>query len=208
MSCKQTLIRFLSVFAVLASGWSSVADAQLYAKEAPPGSAFIHVFNGTPASGMNVQIGDKTQPPLLPYSASTYIFVTPGVYVVQAGAHKQSFTLEANHYYTIAATATGLQPFEFSEALTGLKATIAMFNLLPTTTIALKTADGATAVFEDVAPNTSTHRTINPLRLSLALFSGTQKIADVPSIALERGRSFSLFVGGSAAAPVLVWNKD
>ena len=85
---------------------------------------------------------------------------------------------------------------------------IALFNLMPGVTLALRTADGAMAVFEAVAPNTSTQRAINPLKLDLALFSGDKKIATVPPVELERGRSFSLFVGGSAGAPILVWNKD
>jgi alginate O-acetyltransferase complex protein AlgF len=206
--CRQTLSRFRSAWAVAAFAWIPVAHAQLYAREAPPGSAFIHVFNATPVAGVNVQIGNQAQPPLLPFTASPFIFLPPGVCTVQAGSRSQSFTLEGNHYYTVSATADGLQLFESHEALTGLKAMIAFFNLMPGTTLALKTADGAATVFDAVAANTSRQRAINPLRLSLALFSGERKIADVPSVELERGRSFSLFAGGSETAPILVWNRD
>jgi alginate O-acetyltransferase complex protein AlgF len=59
-----------------------------------------------------------------------------------------------------------------------------------------------------VAPNTTTQRPINPLKLNLAVFNGDKKIADVPSVTLERGKSFSLFVGGSESTPILVWNSD
>ena len=208
MSYQHRMNLLRCAFAVAAIAWLPLAHAQLYAREAPPNSAFIHVFNATPVGGVNVQIADKTQPPLLPYAASAYVFLPPGECTVQAGSHKQSFQLEGNHYYTVSATADGLQLFEFHEALTGLKAMIALFNLMPATTLALKTADGATAVFDTVAPNTSTQRAINPLQLNLALFSGGRKIADVPPVALERGHSFSLFAGGSATTPILVWNRD
>jgi len=208
MSHKHTFSLLASAAMAVALAWSPAAHAQLYAREAPPNSAFIHIFNATPVAGVNAQIADRAQPPLLPYTASAFIFLPPGECAVQAGSRKQSFTLEGNHYYTVAASADGLHLFEFHEPLTGLKAMIALFNLMPGVTLALKTADGATAVFDAVAPNTSTQRTINPLKLDLALFSGDKKIATVPPVELERGRSFSLFAGGSPGAPILVWNKD
>lgn len=185
-----------------------VAQAQLYAREAPPGAAFIHVFNATPNTGVTGQIDDKSLPPLLPYSASEYVFLTPGEHSVQVAGVKQPFKLDGGHFYTVAAESGGLQLFEFHEPLTKLKAMIAVFNLLPATTLSLKTADGATAVFDSVAPHTNMQRTINPLKLNLALFDGTRKIVDVPEIRPERGQSFSLFVSGTDALPVLVVNKD
>ena len=185
-----------------------VAHAQLYAREAPPGSAFIHVFNATPNTGVPVQIGDRSQPPLLPFTAGDYIFLPAGEYTVRAGPHSQSFKLESNHYYTVSGSATGLRLFGFNEPLTKLKATIALFNLTPDLTLTLKTVDGGATVFDSIPPDTSTQRAINPLQLDLALFNGDKKIANVPRIALQRGQSFSLFVSGTQAAPVLVWNKD
>jgi alginate O-acetyltransferase complex protein AlgF len=136
------------------------------------------------------------------------MFLPPGQHTIQAGAHKQAFALEGNHYYTVVANGDGLKLFEAHEPLTRLKALIGLFNLMPGTTLALKTTDGATAVFDAVAPNTSTQRTINPLKLDFALFNGDRKIADVPAVPLERGQSFSLFVCGTETTPVLAWNKD
>ena len=208
MKTQTRLIRILSACAVLAFASIPVAQAQLYAREAPPGSTFVHVFNATPSTGVSVTVGEKSLPPLLPYTATAYMFLPPGQHVIQAGNHKEAFALEGNHYYTVVANGDGLKLFDFHEPLTRLKAMIGLFNLLPNTPLSLKTSDGATAVFEGIAPNSSTQRTINPLKLSLALFSGDRKIADVPSTPLERGQSFSLFVCGSETTPVLVWNKD
>ncbi len=208
MMFKWNRARTIVMLALLQFAGVPVSHAQLYAREAPPGSAFVHIFNDTPASGFRVQVGERTLPPLLPYSATEYIFLKPGDHVVRAGAHKQTFMLEGNHFYTVAANAEGLKLFEFHTPLTRLKAMIALFNLLPGTTLALKTADGATAVFDAVAPGTSVQRTINPMNLSLAVFSGDRKIGDLPVIALERGQSFSVFAGGSEARPVLVVSKD
>ena len=198
----------IALGATLIFVWSSAAHAQLYAREAPPGSTFIHVFNSTPSTGVTVQIAERTLPPLLPYTATAYMFMPPGQVSVQAAGHKQSFALEGSHYYTVVANADGLKLFEAHEPLTRLKAMIGLFNLMPTATLALKTADGATAVFDGVPPNTSAQRTINPLKLDFALYNGDRKVADVPVVPLERGQSFSLFVCGTETTPVLVWNKD
>src|SRR5689334_3709547 len=97
---KYFAIRFLGVVAVLAFACSQQAHAQLYAREAPPGSTFVHVFNATPSTGVAVQIGDRALPPLLPYTATAFMFLPPGEHTIQAGAHKQAFALEGNHYYT------------------------------------------------------------------------------------------------------------
>ena len=208
MARKSIATRLLSALVVLVLACVPKAHAQLYAREAPPGSTFVHVFNATPSTGVAVQIGERALQPLLPYTATAYMFLPPGQHTVQAGTHKQSFALEGNHYYTVVAYPDRLKLFEAHEPLTRLKAMIGLFNLMPATTLALKTADGATAVFDAVAPGTSTQRTINPLKLSFALFSGDKKIANVPDVPLDRGVSFSLFVCGTETTPVLVWNKD
>jgi alginate O-acetyltransferase complex protein AlgF len=205
---KSAHALWIVVCLLVTCGWSSMAEAQLYAREAPPGSAFIRVFNATPSSGVALQIGDKSQTPLLPFSASGYIFLPPGSYPVKVGSQSQTFKIEGDHYYTVSASSSGMTLFDLHGELTKLKSMISLYNVMPGTTLGLKTADGATSVFEAVAPNTTTQRPINPLKLNLALFNGEKKIADVPPVTLERGKSFSLFVGGSEATPILVWNND
>ena len=208
MPRTPAMARLLIALDALAFACIPVAHAQLYAKEAPPGSAFIQVFNGTATAGINVQIGGRSQPPLLPYTASPYIFLRPAIYAVEAGSHKQTFALHADHYYTVAATADGLRFFDLHEPPSMFKAALVLFNLVPGVPLTLKTADGATPIFDAVARDESARRSINPLTLNLALFSGDRKIATAPPISLQRGQSFSLFASGSEVTPVLVWSKD
>jgi hypothetical protein len=99
MACNRFLKGLVSVLATAALGGALPAKAQLYAKQAPPGSAFVHVFNDSASSGVSVQVGDVAQQALLPYTATSYIFLPPGTHTVQAGAHRQSFVLEGDHYY-------------------------------------------------------------------------------------------------------------
>jgi len=166
MVSRFALFRLLGAVLVLGLvAFSPAARAQLYAREAPPGSTFVHVFNATAATGVPVQVGDKGLPALLPYSATSFMFLPPGEHSVQAGGRKQSFLLEGNHYYTVVSSADGLKLYEAHEPLTKLKALIGLYNLMPGTTLALKTGDGATPVFESVAPSSSAQRTINPLKV-------------------------------------------
>ena len=58
---------------------------------------------------------------------------------------------------------------------------------------------------DGVAANSAGHRQVNPVKANLAVFNGTTKLADAKPVALERGKVYSLFVTGSASAPVLTW---
>lgn len=197
-----------AVLLLAAATAAAPAQAQLYAREAPSNSAYVRAFNNTANAGVNVKIGDKAQPALLSFTASHYMFLPPAEYQIKVGSHQKTVTLEGNHFYTAVETNDGIVMFELSGVLNRLKSMIAMFNLMPSTTLALKTADGKTAVFENVAPGASAQREINPLKLTLGVFDGDQKLSDAPLVALDRGKVFSLFIGGSKASPVMVWNED
>lgn len=184
------------------------AVAQLYAAAAPANSAFVRVYNNTANAGLPVQIGSAAQPALMAYSAGDYQFLPPGEVVVRAGSHQKTLTLVANHYYTAVVSREGLAPYELSGVLNRLKAMVAIFNLMPETTLSLKTADGKATVFDGVAPGLAAQREINPLKLTLAVFDKATLLGAAPPVALDRGKVFSLFVSGSAASPVMVWNDD
>jgi len=196
------------VFSLFSLSFGETASAQLYAAAAPANSAFIRVYNNTANAGLPVQIGAAAQPALMAYSASDYQFLPPGQVLVKAGAHQKTMSLVANHYYTAVVSREGLAPYELSGVLNRLKAMVAIFNLMPATTLSLKTADGKASVFEGVAPGLAAQREINPLKLNLAVFDNATLIGSAPPVALDRGKVFSLFVSGSATSPVMVWNDD
>lgn len=184
------------------------AAAQLYTKGAPPGSAFIRVLNGTAAQSPPGFIGETPQPALAAFTAGQFTFLPPGEYPVQIGSRKESFKLAADRFYSVAYLSNGLKSFELEGFKSQLKAMIVMMNLLPEQTLSLKTADGKVTVLDAVAPFKAGQREINPLSVSLAIFDGDRKIADVPATVFERGKASSLIVGGSAAVPILTWDEQ
>ena len=56
-----------------------------------------------------------------------------------------------------------------------------------------------------VAAKTYGSREVNAVKATLAVFNGSEKIADAKPIGIERGRAYSLFATGSATAPTLTW---
>ena len=73
--------------------------------------------------------------------------------------------------------------------------------------LTLKTADGKTEVVKRVAAQGRGEREINPVKVSLALYDGNQKVGDVKPVALERGEAAVLYVTGQGASLSPVWVK-
>jgi alginate O-acetyltransferase complex protein AlgF len=200
-----SLHRTLAAFVLVLSATS--ASAGLYPPAAPPGSAFIRVFNATTQPKVPAQIGDKSLGDTPSLEASPYIFLPPGSYKAKIGTASADVPLQGSKCYTAALEESGVHLFEQDCFNRQLKALVSVFNL-GEKPVSLKTADGTQAVVEDVAANKSGHREVNPVKASLALYSGETKVADVKPMTLERGKTFSLFVTGSATQPVLIWSVN
>lgn len=201
---RSAIFRFV-VSAVVAGTSTSIFAQALYDAPPPPGSTFIRVSNGTAVAGVVARVGTQTLPALPPFATSTYLFLQPGEVELTVGERSATHSLAADHYYTAALTTDGVKLFDLKGFSSQLKSMIILYNLLPDATLSLKTADGKTTVFADVAPYSAVQREINPLTVQFALFRGDQKFADVPAKSFDRGQPSSLMVAGTTAAPTLVW---
>lgn len=205
----NSMKKLMSLLAATVLAWIPMqAAAQLYTKGAPPGSAYIRVLNGTPAQSPAGFIGETAQPSLAAFTAGNFTFLPPGDYTVQIGSRKEVFKLAGDRFYSVAYLPDGLKSFELEGFKSQLKAMIVMMNLLPGQTLSLKTADGKVTVLDSIAPFKAGQREINPLSVSLAIFEGDRKLADVPATIFERGKASSLIVGGTAATPILTWDEQ
>jgi len=198
-----------SIAVTMLAGFVVSASAGLYPPAAPPGSAFVRVFNGTTQPKIAAQIGDKSVGDTSALEASSYVFLAPGSYPAKIGGASQSLTLQGSRCYTAALeNASSVHLFEQECFNSQLKALLSVFNLIDGTTLSLKTADGSQAVIDNVAAEASGHREVNAVKVNLAVYNGATKLADAKPIALERGKTFSLFVTGSANQPVLIWSVN
>lgn len=201
--CWAWLVLLAGLFTPLAQA----DDAALYGPEAPPGSAFVRMFNATPTSLTNASIGGEPVETLDQFEASDYVFVPAGTHRISTGSEARSESLEADRYYTVTVDAGGLQVHSLRPPDDGLKALVVFYNLTADEALQLKTEDGATPIAEAGAGAFAT-REVNPLRITLGVFSGDRKLATTEPVNLARGRAFSLFVTPGRGQPRLTWVID
>lgn len=182
----------------------AAGDGGLYGPAAPPGSAFIRVFNASDAD-FDARVGNETLSDVGAWQASDFAFLPAGSHTLSAGAASQSVDLSAGRYYTAVVGKSGVQLVNDDNSGNRLKALLILYNMAGTAPLSLRTQDGKTVVVPDVARGVSGKREVNPTKVQLAVYAGDTKLADAPPVALARGQAFSLFVVGEAAAPRLVW---
>ena len=186
-------------------GGATAASAGLYPPAAPPGSAFIRVFNASNQPKVSAQVGSKSLGDVSAMEASSYTFLPPGQYPVKIGDASDNTTLQGSHCYTAAIGADSkVHQFDQQCFNSQLKALVEVYNMIDGTTLSLRTTDG-TAVVDSVAANAAGQREVNPIKANLVLYDGSNKLADAKPVTLMRGSTYSLFVTGTRSAPVLIW---
>lgn len=206
---RNLLLMILALAAMIfATGEVATAgDGGLYGPAAPPGSAFIRIFNASDTDDLTATVGNETVPDIRAWNASEFIFLPAGTHALVAGDSKDSVTLAPDRYYTAVAGAGTVRLIDDDNTGNRLKALLILYNLSGSKALSLRTQDGATVVIPDVAADASGKREVNPAKVKLAVYDGDTKIADAPPVSLARGQAFSLFVvgDGSGAAPRMAW---
>lgn len=198
-------LALLGAAAGLSLGSSRAGEEALYEPLAPPGSAFVRVFNASPGDELDARLGDQDIADIAAYAGSAYVFLPAGRQTLTIGAQTLPVTLAPDVSYTAVYDGARIQMVEGPRFGNRLKAHVSLYNLLGGDVLSLKTADGMTPVLEGVAPGASAAREVNAVKVNLAVYEGATKLGDAKPIALERGKSFSLFVAGSKQEPVLEW---
>lgn len=184
------------------------ADGALYGPVAPPGSAFVRVFNGSERPDLLAQVGAQTVDEIPAWGASDYVFVPSGTTTVSIGSVNSSAPLQADHYYTAVEDKGAIKLIDSARFNNRMKALLMVYNLSDSKSLSLKSADGKTDVVAGVSANSVGTREVNPTKATLAVYDGDTKIADAPAVNLTRGKASSLFVVGEAKAPRLVWSSN
>lgn len=194
----------LAALSLAPSPPAAAGDEGVYGPAAPPDAAFVRVFNGTAQPELEARVGDKVLSEIPAFGASEFVFLPAGRHTLTAGKVSEPLSLQRGKYYTAALGPGGLRLIENERYTNRLKALVIVYNLVDGSTLSLRTADGQ-GVVEGVKANAFGTREVNAIKVSLALFDGTRKVADVRPMNLERGRAFSLFVAGSREQPVTSW---
>lgn len=200
-----SMILALAAVALMTSVVAPAGDGGLYGPTAPPGSAFIRVFNAGDADDLEVRVGNETIADVGAWKASEFIFVPGGTHQVSGGGAAKSVTLNADRYYTAVIGGGDVRLLDNDNTGSKLKALVILYNLTGSPGLSLRTQDGGTVVIPDVASDASGKREVNPAKVQLAVYKGDQKLGDVPPVSFTRGQAFSLFVVGDAGTPRMAW---
>ncbi|MBF7141851.1 MULTISPECIES: alginate O-acetyltransferase AlgF [Pseudomonas] len=190
-------------FGLLSTQAFAAGDAALYGPTAPKGSAFVRVYN---ASGQQVSstIGNNKPADVPAGKGTAFEFMPGGQYTAKLGSESLPVNVAGDHYYTIVKTASGTSKLVEEGAFTNKQKALVRVQNLSDKPLALKTADGK-EVIPAVAPNGHGEREINPVKVSLALFDGANKVADLKPVNLERGKATVLFVTGQGTSLNPAW---
>jgi alginate O-acetyltransferase complex protein AlgF len=181
-------------------------EGGLYGPKAPKGSTFVRAYNAG-SSELSVNVGNTALTEVPPLGSSDFKFLPAGNYSAQVGSSNLSVKLEADRYYTLVNQA-GKDPQLVEEpAFKNKQKALLRVQNLSDAKLTLKTADGKTAVVEDVAPQGRGERDINPVKVGLALFDGERKVSDLKPVSLQRGEVVCLYITGSGGKLSPVWVK-
>lgn len=185
--------------------------AQLYAARPPAGSAFVRVLNPGSAA-LKVGIADGAEQSIGPAARATRYAIVEGgkpFAVRVAGKARSQAQVAAGSFTTLvldpAAPSRPLAVLADGGGSTdALKAEIRFYNVASGCGQArLAMADQGPVVFAAVAAGTSSARAINPVRARLVAGCGGKDSAPLALPPLQPGDHYSLFLTGSASAPVL-----
>ncbi|MBD8492480.1 alginate O-acetyltransferase AlgF [Pseudomonas syringae] len=190
----------LSSLQVMAAG-----DAALY-PTAPKGSTFIRVYNAG-NSEISATIGNTSLKDIAPLGSTAFSFMPQGDYTARLGSQSLPVKLEGNHYYTLVNHANGQPQLVEESPFKNRQKSLVRVQNLSDQALSLKTADGKTDVVKAVAAKGTGEREINPVKVSLALYSGDRKVSDLKPVALERGEAAVLYVTGNGSNLSPVWVK-
>lgn len=181
-------------------------EGGLYAPNAPKGSTFVRAYNAG-NSELSVSVGNTNLNDIAPLGASAFNYLPAGSYSAQVGSSSLPVKLDADRYYTLV-NQPGVAPKLVEEgAFENKQKALLRVQNLSDSTLSLKTADGKAAVVEKVAPDGNGEREVNPVKISLALFDGEQKISDLKPVTLARGEVVSLYITGKGSQLSPVWVK-
>ena len=169
----------------------------LYGAGAPDDAAFVRLVNGVDDGPLaEVWVGATRFEPVAPLSASQYRPVSPGIHQISVGGESEELIPRRAKYYSVVVSENGLHILEDSAHTRPDRAQIFLYNFSDVSPMALRTADGSTAVIGDVASGTSSVVEVNPVPLEFALFHSVELVAAIGDPGLERGQSYSVFVFG------------
>lgn len=218
--------------ALLSAGVAHAAAddvASLYGPQPPADASYLRVLNASSQAVRVALAGSEAPQTLAPGAVTRFSVLTQGtparitvdgkVLADAAGAANTTTNAAANappragDAVTVALRhdAKGWHATRIVgryERVDGLKATLRAFNFAPGCSAKIGVDGNGPTVFAQVAAGAQDARAINPVSAKLVGQCGAAASAALPLPTLAAGDSYSLFVTGDAAKPVLSGARD
>ncbi|MFL9865937.1 alginate O-acetyltransferase AlgF [Paraburkholderia fungorum] len=197
--------------------------ASLYGLQPPANASYLRVLNASSQAVRVALAGSEAPQTLAPGAVTRFSVLTPGTparvtadgkVVADATANgTTNGTSGAGDAVTVALRhdTKGWHAARIVgryERVDGLKATLRAFNFAPGCSAKIGVDGNGPTVFAQVAAGAQDARAINPVSAKLVGQCGAAASAALPLPALAAGDSYSLFVTGDAAKPVLSGARD
>lgn len=193
---KKTLLAAIGLLMLPPVAAHANEDAGLYDPLPPEGSAFVRFLNDRPQKGSDPASANGKIFDYLDYQEVSSYFVLPeGGVEASIGDAKKTFDVAGGNFYTVILTEGGrLDVKQDPPNENQAKAQIILYNLSGKENLSLKTADGKVEIVPPLAPGETSEREVNPVKVSLAVYSGEEKIGDLGEVSLDRSQSYSAVV--------------
>jgi alginate O-acetyltransferase complex protein AlgF len=188
---------FVTAIGLSQAAWAVVnADEGLYDPLPPEGSAFIRFMNDQGDTGSEPAAANGKTFDYVEYKeVSSYFVVPQGKVDIKIGENAGNFDAESGKFYTAILNkdnSVKVTPDAVNDNRS--KAQIIFYNLSEKPNLSLKTSDGGVEIIPPLAAGESSERQINPVKVSLAVYDGDEKVKDLGSLSLERSKSYSTVV--------------
>ncbi|MFO1350180.1 MAG: alginate O-acetyltransferase AlgF [Gammaproteobacteria bacterium] len=214
MKLLQKLIAGAILLGMVGGSAAWAQDEALYDPAPPPNAAFVRVVNATGETApISAQIAEVSFKDIAYPAASPYRIVHEGQHDASVGNKKETVTIEAGKYYTLAAIGSGgalhLAAISDTISTNPAKCGVLFYNLSDKTSASLRVPSRKVDIVGDLGSGQGKMREVNAIDVDLAVVTGDKTVAEFPKVQLKRRThlSFVLTGSGDKLQALMVENK-
>ncbi|ROV60663.1 hypothetical protein EGH82_08530 [Vibrio ponticus] len=163
----------------------SADDAALYDPKPSKDSSFVRLVN-TDNDSQTLKVNGKKTKPTPAYSASPYIALDAGSYLLTVGGIEKTLTIPSNRKFTLFILNNEFRFVEQAKNASKKAARIAFINISDQP-LSLTTQSNK-PVFENLGKHQAIEREVNPMKLNFLIKDSTQTaVAELNGVSLKRG---------------------
>ncbi len=199
--CFLLFFVFIGVFTL------SAQDEGLYSSKAPEDKAFVRIINIGDDTADTLPIGAVMFRGIEPGKVTPYRPISPGINIVRLGGREAELIAKKKSFYTVVLAPDSLFIINDTRHEDSVDSQLVLYNFTEIEQIALRTSDGGTEIIPEAVKNEAASVNVNPVDVSMAVYSGQEKIADLGEKSLESGQSYSIFLIKGADEAELLFIK-